>query len=214
MPTLFQRENQQFNQTSDGASNSLSVLIAVVLLALTLALRFAPLPENFSAFGALAIFCGLFTFGSFRWWFPIASLFLADCIGHFSGIPGMGFYHIPSMAMNYTGLAVMTLVAAQMKNWSALQNRTSPTALIATATVALISSACFFLISNFGAWLDPLMQYERSPMGLLNCYFAGLPFWRSSLTSDVLFSVGFSLFASLLSPVFEQMTPARQRSDS
>lgn len=214
MPTLFQRENRQFNQTPNDPSGNRNVLVAVVLLGLTLALRFAPLPENFSAFGALAIFCGLYTCGAFRWWFPIASLFLADCIGHFSGIPGMGFYHIPSMALNYTGLAVMTLAASKLSNWSALKNSPMSTALSATAVVALLSSACFFLISNFGAWLDPMMQYEKSPMGLLNCYIAGLPFWRSSLTSDVIFSIGFSLFSSMLSPVVKQMVPARQRSDS
>lgn len=210
MQTLFTRNNRPSNDSSRVAKIQ-SILIAVVLLGLTLALRFAPLPENFSAFGALAVFCGLYTFGSFRWWFPVASLFLADCIGHFSGIPGMGFYHLPSMVLNYLGFAVMALVAARMSNWTVLQNRLSPSAFSGTAVVALISSACFFLISNFGAWLDPMMQYEKSPAGLLNCYFAGLPFWRSSLTSDVLFSVGFSMFAMLMTPVSSQLSTVKNR---
>ena len=213
MQTLFTRNVRPSNAPNRVAEIQ-SVLIAVVLLGLTLALRFAPLPENFSAFGALAVFCGLYTFGAFRWWFPVASLFLADCIGHFSRIPGMGFYHLPSMALNYLGFAVMALVAARMSNWSVLQNRMSPSAISGTAMVAMISSACFFLISNFGAWLDPMMQYEKSPAGLLNCYFAGLPFWRSSLMSDVLFSVGFSMFAMMMVPVFSQLSTVKNRSQS
>jgi len=177
-------------------SQSHMVLVAVLLLGLTLALRFAPLPENFSAFGALAIFCGLHTFGVFRWWFPLAALFLADFIGHFAGVPGMGFYHLPSMVLNYAGFAMMTLVAAGFSKWSILESPSKANALSATALVAFLASACFFLLSNFGAWLDPLMHYEASPLGLVNCYIAGLPFWRWTLASDVLFTAGFSGLAS------------------
>jgi hypothetical protein len=172
------------------------------------------LPENFSAFGALAIFCGLYTSGSFRWWFPLAALFLADCIGHFARIPGMGFYHLPSMLLNYTGLVAMTLASAAMRNWTLRNRRSATSALGATTLVAIISSACFFLISNFGAWLDPLMQYERSPTGLLQCYIAGIPFWRASLTSDIVFTLAFSLFAIGLSSAQTRRTLAEQRIDS
>jgi hypothetical protein len=186
---------------SDGSSVAHQTSIAVLLMLLTLALRFAPLPENFSAFGALAIFCGLYTSGAFRWWFPIAALFVADCIGHFAAIPGMGFYRFESMLLNYGGFVAMILVASMFRGWVAQSRSSLPTALGATALSAMVASFCFFLISNFGAWLDPLMQYERSFSGLINCYAAGLPFWRSTLSSDLVFTIGFSLFATLMSPV-------------
>ncbi|MFM8572910.1 MAG: DUF6580 family putative transport protein [Pirellula sp.] len=210
MPTRFIKDSNRSDRSSQGHS----VLVAVLLLGLTLALRFAPLPENFSAFGALAIFCGLYTSGSFRWWFPLAALFLADCIGHFARIPGMGFYHLPSMLLNYTGLVAMTLASAAMRNWTLRNRRSATSALGATTLVAIISSACFFLISNFGAWLDPLMQYERSPTGLLQCYIAGIPFWRASLTSDVVFTLAYSLFAIGLRSAPTRRTLAEQRVDS
>lgn len=210
MPTRFIKDSNRSDRSSQGHS----VLVAVLLLGLTLALRFAPLPENFSAFGALAIFCGLYTSGSFRWWFPLAALFLADCIGHFARIPGMGFYHLPSMLLNYTGLVAMTLASAAMRNWTLRNRRSATSALGATTLVAIISSACFFLISNFGAWLDPLMQYERSPSGLLQCYIAGIPFWRASLTSDLVFTLAYSLFAIGLSSAPTRRTLAEQRVDS
>jgi hypothetical protein len=213
MQTLLSRDNQHSDDFSrNRSSQGHRTIIALLLVALTLALRFAPLPENFSAFGALAIFCGLYTYGAVRWWLPLLALFIADCIGHFSGIPGMGFYHLPSMALNYLGFASMTLVSFSMSKWALLASRSAPKAFASTAGVALVASFCFFLISNFGAWLDPQMQYQKTLSGLVNCYVAGLPFWRSTLSSDVLFTLGFSGFATLLSPVVQQLQVAREHS--
>lgn len=202
MPTLL----SSGHRSCDSTPSNPSAYVAILLLGLTMALRFAPLPENFSAFGALAIFCGLYTTGTMRWWFPLAALFLADCIGYFAGIPGMGFYHLPSMVLNYTGLAAMILVSAGLSRWVKSSSGALAQGLSKMAIVAFLSSACFFLISNFGAWLDPLMQYEKSPSGLMQCYFAGLPFWRSTLSSDVLFTIGFSLFAKAFVPVFNRLS--------
>lgn len=232
MPTLFREDSRLSEPTSSSLSASptasstasltpgLRLVLMVLLLGLTLALRFAPLPENFSAFGALAIFCGMFARGGLRWWFPLVALFAADCIGQLARVPGMGFYHPESMLFNYAGLAVMTLVGAVLGNASgrsgsvsgnALFGTVLPLAVVRTAAIALIASACFFLLSNFGAWLDPLMQYEKSPAGLLQCYIAGLPFWRATLVSDVLFAVGFWGFASLFASVARPRALARQK---
>lgn len=202
MPTLL----SSGHRSCDSTSSNHSAYVALLLLGLTMALRFAPLPENFSAFGALAIFCGLYTTGLVRWWLPLAALFLADCIGHFAGIAGMGFYHLPSMVLNYTGFAAMILASAGLSRWVKSSSRIQAQGLAATAIVAFLASACFFLISNFGAWLDPLMHYEKSPAGLMQCYYAGLPFWRSTLSSDVLFTIGFSLFAKAFVPALNRLS--------
>ena len=234
MPTPFREDSRLSESTSSSLSASstasltasltpgLRLVLLVLLLGLTLALRFAPLPENFSAFGALAIFCGMFARGGLRWWFPLAALFAADCIGQLARVPGMGFYHPESMLLNYAGLAVMTLVGAVLGSASsrgvfgsgrAVFGTFLPLAVARTAAIALIASACFFLLSNFGAWLDPLMQYEKSPAGLLQCYIAGLPFWRATLVSDVLFAVGFWGFASMFASVAKPRTLAHQKVD-
>jgi hypothetical protein len=55
------------------------------------------------------------------------------------------------------------------------------------------------------------MQYEKSPAGLLQCYVAGLPFWRATLVSDVLFSVGFWAFAALFASVAKPRALAGQK---
>jgi hypothetical protein len=124
------------------------------------------------------------------------------------------------MLFNYAGLAVMTLVGAALGTWSgrigsgsgaSLFGISLPLAVARTVATALIASACFFLLSNFGAWLDPLMQYEKSPAGLLQCYIAGLPFWRATLVSDVLFTVGFWAFAALFASVAKPRALASQK---
>lgn len=178
-------------------------IICGLLGLLTLALRFAPLPENFSAFGALAIFCGVFASNANRWWIPVAVLFLADCIGHFAHIPGMGFYHPLAMTLNYIGLASMTLVANAFRS-KITQSKTTLFAGLPLAT--LTGSFAFFLISNLGAWLDPRMQYAKSLNGLRDCYLAAIPFWRSTLTSDLVFTLAFTALASLFAASLTRTT--------
>jgi hypothetical protein len=165
----------------------------------SLVLRFADLPENFATFGALAFFCGLFLTGPGRWWVPAAVLFVADCIGHFLNVPGMGFYHVPSMVFNYIGFALFASVGAGLSAWWNRTAASPATALASLPVGATTGSLLFFLVSNFGAWLDPLMGYEKSASGLLQCYLMGLPFYRATLASDFFFGIGFAVIAWSLS---------------
>lgn len=52
---------------------------------------------------------------------------------------------------------------------------------------AISGSALFFFVTNFGVWaMTPL--YPHTWNGLLACYEAGIPFYRTSFTSTALFS--------------------------
>ena len=53
---------------------------------------------------------------------------------------------------------------------------------------ALISSLVFFLLTNFGSWIS-YPFYPKNAVGLMECYSAGVPFFRTSLLSDIGFSV-------------------------
>lgn len=166
-------------------------LFVAILALVSLVLKFAPLPENFATFGALSLFCGLFLRGPARWFVPLAVLFAADCVGHFANEPSLGFYHVPAMILNYVGFALFSTVGVALNGW--WQRRAlSTSAEFATLPVgALIGSLLFYAASNFGAWLDPRMGYAKTIEGLQQCYLMGLPFLRSTLASDVLFSLGF-----------------------
>jgi hypothetical protein len=56
---------------------------------------------------------------------------------------------------------------------------------------ALTSSVSFFLISNFAVWAAWPGMYPRSFSGLMMSYVAGLPFFRNTVESDLLFSLAF-----------------------
>ena len=45
----------------------------------------------------------------------------------------------------------------------------------------------FFLISNFGVWISGNL-YPLTFEGLISCYAAAIPFFRSTLASNLLFS--------------------------
>ena len=70
----------------------------------------------------------------------------------------------------------------------------SPAPRVSVRTVlaaSLVGAVAFFLISNFGVWLGGGM-YSPTWKGLLDCYAAGLPFFRNSLLSTF-YSPGCSL---------------------
>lgn len=181
---------------------------AVGFALLSLCLRFAPMPENFATFGALAFFSGLFLTGAMRWAFPLLVLFIADCIGHFLHLPGMGFYDLNAMVFNYAAFAVFSGTGAATRHlWN--RNELTNRSTFSTLPLAIVSgSFLFFIVSNFGAWLDPRMGYDKSLSGLKQCYLMGLPFWRSSLASDLFFGVGFVAIAWAVSSLLASRTKA------
>lgn len=77
-----------------------------------------------------------------------------------------------------------------------LRGRVKP---LYVAGAALASSISFFLISNFAVWLVGNIGYPRTLSGLAACYAAAVPFFRTSVVSDLLFSAVFFGAAALVS---------------
>lgn len=50
----------------------------------------------------------------------------------------------------------------------------------------LLGSISFFLITNFGAWIN-LQIYEKSFAGLLQAYVLAIPFFQNTLISTILY---------------------------
>jgi hypothetical protein len=68
---------------------------------------------------------------------------------------------------------------------------------------ALAGSVLFFLITNLGAWISPTSIYSKNIAGLLQSYIAGIPFFRASVLSTLLFTLlsfgGIEVLANYLS---------------
>lgn len=73
---------------------------------------------------------------------------------------------------------------------------------------AVGGSVLFFLISNFGVWVEGSL-YPRTLSGLQECFVAAIPFFRGTLLGDLIFvTVFFGGFALAATP---RAFPARSR---
>ena len=61
--------------------------------------------------------------------------------------------------------------------------------------VTFFSSLLFFLISNFGVWMNSSF-YPQTWMGLYACYVAGIPFFKNAIFGDMVYT--FSLLYGVL----------------
>jgi len=59
-------------------------------------------------------------------------------------------------------------------------------------SLSLLSSVLFFVITNFGVWMVDGSGYPKNLAGLVECYFAGIPFFKYTLAGDLFFTM--SLF--------------------
>lgn len=153
-------------------------LIAIVLiLAFS---RLIPHPPNFTPLGAMALLAGA-SIKDFRFslLIPVIAMLLTDAI--------LGFHS--AMVFVYGAVA---LIVVGSHYWL---KRLS---LAPIAVAAIISAIAFFIVTNFGAWLSHDM-YPHTVTGLGEAYIAGIPFFKNTLMSNVLFTtVGF--YALTLQP--------------
>ena len=137
-------------------------LILILVLA-----RLIPHPSNFSPMLAVGIFSGFY----FRQFYlglfiVIFSMFIGDLF--------LGFHS--TMFFTYISLAVAVLIGLYVKHFKFTEILLS----------GLASSVCFFIITNFGAWLT-LEMYTKNFAGLLQSYGMAIPFFHNTLTSTFVY---------------------------
>ena len=144
------------------------VLIAMILAAALS--RLLPHPFNFAPIGALALFGGT-QFADKRAAFlvPCAAMLLSDlCLGLYA-----------HMEWGYGSFALIVCIGLR------LRSRRSAWRI---AGASLLGSALFFVITNFGEWVDGTL-YAKSLAGLLDCYVAAIPFFGNTLLGDGLYNL-------------------------
>ncbi len=149
-------------------------MIYLIVLLAVLA-RFAPHVPNFSPVYSALLFGGARLKSRDSIWFPVALLAASDIV------LTTQVYHLRLGWMepwDWVAFAVVALIG----RW--LRDRVSVRTVVAAS---LAGPTAFFLISNFAVWLGWKM-YPATWGGLLSCYVAGLPFFRNTLVSSLLFS--------------------------
>ena len=131
--------------------------------------RLIPHPWNFTPILAVGIFSG-FYFKNF-----ILSLFIV-VLSMFIGDLFLGFHG--TMVFTYISLALAVVIGLFIKHFKFTEILFS----------VLASSVCFFIITNFGAWLT-LEMYEKNFAGLLQSYVLAIPFFHNTLISTFLYLI-------------------------
>lgn len=149
--------------------------MVALILGATL-LRLAPLPANFSPIAAVALFAGaMFTRNRAVGIFVgLTSLLISDLF--------IGFY--AAMPFVYGSYVLIALLGRGLLN-----NKEDRPQWSAVGMSSLAASAIFFLVSNFGVWVEGVL-YPRTLEGLAQCYFAAVPFFWNTLLSDLVFTFG------------------------
>jgi hypothetical protein len=120
-----------------------------------------------------------------RIWAPVGLLALSDVLLNFH----YGYKFTADFFVTVAWYAAIALLG------NVLLNKNSKPLRIGAAS--LLASISFFLISNFMVWLVWDM-YAKNFSGLLGCYAAGLPFFRNTVTGDLVFSAAFFGIAYLV----------------
>lgn len=138
----------------------------VLLLAFS---RLIPHPPNFTPLGAMAILAGA-TLKDLRLgiFIPIIAMMISDAI--------IGFHS--SVFYVYAAVTIMVVLSHYCLT------RYTVVKLAATAVAAAV---VFYLVTNFGAWLSHDM-YPHTMNGLWQAYIAGVPFFRNTLLSNLIFT--------------------------
>jgi hypothetical protein len=160
--------------------NKLVLLTGMILTAALT--RLLPHPNNFSPIAAMALFGGAY-FGkrSTALLIPLIALWLSDLV--LNNTVYAAFYNgftwiTPSFYWSYGVFAMLAMAGT-----SFLQKPTTPRVLGAS----LSASVVFFLVSNFGVWLESGM-YPKTATGLSACYAAGLPFLSNTIVGDLVYT--------------------------
>lgn len=149
--------------------------------------RLIPHVDNFTPMEAVSLFGAAYF--SRKWWAflaPVLIMYMTDFVinntvarpffPQAEGIIWFSNYMIYN-TLAYIGITILGITYLQKITTSRI------------VVLSLISSVLFFLITNFGTWMSEISMYPRSFSGLMMSYAAGLPFFRTSVLSTLVFSV-------------------------
>jgi hypothetical protein len=153
-----------------------STWVAIVLIVAGISLRLVPHPANFAPVGAIALFGGAVLSARTALWLPLAIMAVSDVLIGFHG----------TMLFTWGGFALVGMLGMLLSNYRNLER---------IPLGALGSAIIFYVVSNFGVWVEGKL-YMHTFQGLVDCYVAALPFLRNSLIADLVFaSVLFGAYA-------------------
>ena len=142
--------------------------LALLFVLFSVGIRLVPHLPNFSPIIGMGLFCGAAFPRRWALFVPLAAMGLGDLL--------LGW--VPENFFGYIAIALSVGIGC------ALRTKRSP---IRIAGASLAGSTLFYLISNGGVWLLGML-YPRTLEGLIDCYAAGIPFYRNSILGDLVYT--------------------------
>lgn len=167
-------------------------VVAGGLMVAGVALRLIPHVANFAPVGAIAFFGGAVLPVRLAWWLPAGIMIASDLL--------LGLHDTVLFTwLGFTLVGLFGMLFRQSNNWRR------------PVLGAVGGAAIFYIVSNFGVWVASGM-YAHTLQGLVDCYVAGLPFFRTSLAADLTYAaILFSVWAVATKPM---TAPRHERSVS
>ncbi len=146
--------------------------LAVIILFLAFS-RLIPHAPNFTPLGAMALLAGAYIKNlRLSIAIPLLAMLLSDAV--------IGFH---STLLFVYGAVALIVIGSHF--WL---RRLS---LVSITLASLMSAIAFYTVTNFGSWLTHDM-YPHTASGLAQAYIAGIPFFKNTLLSNLLFTaIGF-----------------------
>jgi hypothetical protein len=187
-------------------SNGRLIVFTLILIALATACKYFFGPDldwsGFSPVIAIALFSGfIIKQKDMSFLLPLIALFISDVAIHLlytaDLFPYAGFYN--GQWKNY-----LILMSATLIGW-ALKGRNHASLLAGGITAPTV----FFLLSNLGVWMSSTeITYTKDFGGLMNCYAAGLPFYKNALIATLIFLPGILFLYNYMTRQKAQLTLA------
>ena len=151
------------------------IIFLTTLLVLS---RIIPHPPNFTPILAGIIFLPFIKKDiKFSVFVPLGGMLISDLI--------IGMHSL--MLWTYGPIIILSLLSYYFSNDKASR----------IASLAIASPAVFYLMSNFGVWINSSM-YTKDFSGLIQCYVNAIPFYANSATACILFCSAFFLIKSFI----------------
>lgn len=159
-----------------------TLFIVFGLIVVAVATRLLPHPTNFAPMGAMALFAAA-TLQDKKWalFMPLVATWLSDLF--INNIVYAAFN--PSFVWFYEGFywqyGAYALIVLFGLKWFDQIN------VAKVLGGSLTASFLFFVVSNFGVWVSSAL-YAKTFGGLVQCYFAALPFLNNAILGDAFYS--------------------------
>lgn len=158
----------KINNLNLSSDTLIRVSIVTILMIIAISTRLMPHPANFTSVAAVALLGGSLLPRKWALSLPLIIMIASDLI--------IGLH--PLVAFTWGSFALIAFLGHRY-----LRNVNAGSVVVAS----LGSSILFYIISNFGVWLQGQM-YTMNWSGLVACYYNAIPFFRNTMAGDLVYS--------------------------